>query len=113
MHVSSAEFTAFWNAFPRRVGRLAAEKAYVKARTLHGATQAELLDGIRRYVEGKPAYADYCHPVTWLNQGRWMDDYDPPAVLTTATDWWAECQQHHGGSCVKRWTHEWRMKETA
>lgn len=25
----------------------------------------------------KPTYADYCHPKTWLHQGRWMDEADP------------------------------------
>ena len=31
---------------------------------------------------------------------------DPPA------DWWAECKAEHGGTCAKRWDHEWRMRES-
>jgi len=67
-----ADFEAFWRAYPNRVGKLAAEKAYVKARKT--ASAAELLSGIARYLLNKPAYADFCHPATWLNQGRWLDE---------------------------------------
>ena len=31
---------------------------------------------------------------------------DPPV------DWWTECKAEHGGTCEKRWDHEWRMRET-
>lgn len=30
---------------------------------------------------------------------------DPPL------DWWAECKAEHGGTCAKRWDHEWLMRE--
>jgi hypothetical protein len=38
------------------------------------------LDGIAQYMKTKPAYADWCHPRTWLSQGRWLDSADlvPP-----------------------------------
>lgn len=74
MDTFAADFAEFWRAFPRRVGKLAAQKAYVKARR-SGVTQATLLEGIAHYIKGKPQYADYCHPTTWLNQGRWDDEY--------------------------------------
>lgn len=69
-----SDFEQFWQAYPRRVARLAAEKAFMKARKR--ATLQELLDGIARYKAGKPDYADYCYPATWLNAGRWMDEYE-------------------------------------
>lgn len=104
-------FQEFWNSYPRRIGKIAAQKAYAKAVTTHGATLPELLEGIRRYIAGKPAYADYAHPTTWLNQGRWMDQYDePPAV---AIDWWEECKALHGGRCTKRWDHCMLKREQA
>lgn len=34
------------------------------------------MDGVRRYLTSKPAYADWAHPETWLNKGRWMDEPD-------------------------------------
>ena len=102
------EFDAFWAVYPRRVAKLAAEKAFKKARTQ--ATFAELVDGVQRYIKGKPSYADYAFPASWLNAGRWLDEYDTP-TQKTATDWWTECQRVHGGTCLKRWDHEWKMKE--
>jgi hypothetical protein len=66
------DFTVWWARFPRKVGKLAAEREYVKARKT--ATAAELLDGIARYLEAKPSYADVCHPKTFFSQGRWLDE---------------------------------------
>ncbi len=68
------DFDQFWLAFPRRVGKLAAMKAYARARKL--ATAADIIAGVDRYIASKPEYADFCHPATWLNQGRWMDEDD-------------------------------------
>lgn len=102
------DFEEFWRSYPRRVGKLAAQKAYIKARQT-GVTQQQLLDGIARYMKGKPQYADFCHPATWLNQGRWEDEYDAPAVtrhterpftateLAQARDWWRRVGTEIGG----------------
>jgi hypothetical protein len=76
----AAEFDEWYAAYPRKVGRLAAQKAYEKARKT-GATAQELRAGIGRYIEHKPSYADFCHPQTWLSQGRWLDSYDKPEVV--------------------------------
>lgn len=70
------DFNLFWRTFPKRVGKLDAQRAYEKARKR--ATAAEIYDGIAVYVATKPDYADWCHPATWLNKGRWMDE--APAV---------------------------------
>jgi hypothetical protein len=70
------DFDQFWAAYPRRVGKLAAQKAYMKARKI--ATQEELLKGVAAYIRHKPAYADFCHPTTFLSQGRWMDELEDP-----------------------------------
>lgn len=68
-----SEFEAFWAAYPRRVAKLAAKKAYDKALKL--TTHEEIMAGVARYKAGKPDYADWCHAATWLNQGRWDDEY--------------------------------------
>lgn len=103
------EFDQFWRAFPRKTAKLAARKAYDKARKI--ATAADILAGVDRYRANKPAYADWCHPATFLSQGRWLDEYEPSASArqTTASDWWDECKALHGGTCTKRWDHETRM----
>jgi len=69
-------FTAFWSAYPRKVGKLAAQKAYTKARQTVSAE--DLLAGLERYKVTKPSYADWCHAKTWLTQGRWLDQDDTP-----------------------------------
>lgn len=69
-----SDFGTFWLTYPRRTGKLAAEKAYRKARMIASAEQ--ILDGVTAYRENKPAYADWCMPTTFLNQGRWMDEPD-------------------------------------
>lgn len=71
-----AEFEDFWAAYPRRVGKFAARKAYQKARTM--ASAQDILDGVGRYLRAKPSYADFCFPATFLNQGRWLDETDAP-----------------------------------
>ena len=102
-------FQEFWTAYPRKVGKLDAIKAYAKARTV--ATAAELLAGVEAYIKHKPAYADWCHPSSWLNKGRWMDEYEDPG--RPSIYWWEECQALHGGTCVKRWDHETRKQNEA
>lgn len=69
-------FLAFWQAYPRRIGKGAARTAF--ARSLSFA------DG-NAIVQAAIAYAAHCtemkieqkfipHPTTWLNTERWEDD---------------------------------------
>jgi hypothetical protein len=69
-----AEFDDFWKGYPRKVGRLAAEKAYVKARrsTDHAAIMATL--GSYKFSDD-PQYIP--HPATWLNRGSFLDEAGP------------------------------------
>lgn len=65
-------FSTFWSAYPLKVGKLAAMRAFSKA--LRQATASELLRGVERYKATKPAWQQWAHPATWLNQGRWLDE---------------------------------------
>jgi hypothetical protein len=104
-------FDQFWASFPRKTAKLAALKAYEKARRLDSAEN--ILAGVERYKRNKPEYADWCHPTTFLNQGRWMDEDDQPVVLP-AKEYWADCcQREHGGTCVNRWSHEMKIREAS
>jgi hypothetical protein len=108
MNERTTEFGEFWKSYPRRVGKLDAQRAYVKARTQ--ASAAEILDGVSRYIANKPAYADWKHPGAWLRAGRWMDDYAPQGRPDgPQVDWWDECKQLHGGACEERMRHHHRM----
>ncbi len=85
-------FEAFWQAFPK--GRKQAKgeahttfKKIVAGKHKVGfATAAELIEGARRYAATKPD-PDYTPmPITWLNQGRWMDD----VPVAPETPWWED-----------------------
>lgn len=68
------DFGVWWLAYPRRVGRGQAEKAYRAALKLTNA--ATLLAGAERYAADKrgedPRYVK--HPATWLNGKCWLDE---------------------------------------
>jgi len=75
-----AEFEAFWTAYPRKVGRKAAQKAFQNARNRPRID--DLLSAIGRAKDSeqwrKEGGQFIPHPSTWLNQGRWDDE---PIVL--------------------------------
>ena len=64
-------FESFWASYPRKTGKLAAEKAYAKAVKL---ASPELISAALAQVLWPPDKQFIPHPATWLNQGRWMDD---------------------------------------
>lgn len=101
------DFTEFWSAYPRKVARFAAEKAYTAARKK--ATADEILNGLLRYKMLLPQEIRFVpHASSWLNAGRWLDEWPPPPAASLALDWREECQELHGGACVKRYDHEMR-----
>lgn len=67
-------FSEFWDAYPKRVGKGGAEKAFAKAVRV---TEADvIISGARRFAERRagqdPQFTP--HPATWLNGKRWEDD---------------------------------------
>ena len=76
---SKASFDAWWQFYPHKVGKADAQRKYEIA--LKRATPADLLDGLKRYVENKPPDRPWCNPATWLHQNRWLDEpATPPAT---------------------------------
>ena len=75
------DFRNFWAVYPRRVGKHAALKAYLKA--VKSSDVQTILDGARRYAQD-PNRADAftAHAATWLNAGRWDDDALPERPKT-------------------------------
>jgi len=67
----SAAFLKFWEAYPEKVGRRAAWRAWTNAEGL--PPLPELLAAVDRYVRTKPSDRVWCNPSTWLRQGRWAD----------------------------------------
>lgn len=81
-----AEFDQWWSCYPLKRGKLAAEKKYHAARR-RGVTQQQLISGVAAYVQHKPDWQEFAHPATWLNQGRWADDYSKPAPAEKPKPW--------------------------
>jgi hypothetical protein len=69
-------FDAFWRVYPRRVGKAAARKAWLKATRV--ATPEEIIAGAERAArswEAAHTSLQYVpHPATWLNAERWTDE---------------------------------------
>ena len=68
-------FSKWWENAPKKVGKKASLRAYRAA--LKDTDADTLLAGIKAYsakVKSEQTDEKYiCHPVTWLNQGRWED----------------------------------------
>lgn len=74
-------FGRWWEAYPNKVGKVAAEKAYANAcRKIGDGAPETLMLGLERALKSRPWSEGYIpHPATWLNQGRWDDQ---PAEIT-------------------------------
>lgn len=70
------DFDAFWEAYPAKVGKQAAQRAWAKAKGR--PPLGEILAAIDAYRRAKPPDRDWCHPTTWLSQGRWADEHPAP-----------------------------------
>jgi hypothetical protein len=72
-------FDAFWKAYPKKVGKDAASKAFAKRKP-----DDKLLKEILQAVELQKVSDQWTkdggqyipNPATWLNQGRWMDELE-------------------------------------
>lgn len=73
----SPEFDAFWSAYPNKVGKDAARKAFAK-RKPDDQLLAEMLQALEVHKQSDGWTKDggryIPHPTTWLNQGRWQDE---------------------------------------
>lgn len=76
---ADVRFEKFWQAFPSKVGKDAARKAFDK-RKPDDALLAQMLSAIdaqRRSPKWLKDGGQFIpNPATWLNQGRWMDGAD-------------------------------------
>lgn len=74
--VQSGTFAEFWDLYPRRVGKMAATKAYQHA--LGVDTHQAIMAGLARFKDwlkrNNVPEDKTPHPSTWLNAGRWMDE---------------------------------------
>lgn len=86
----SKEFDSFWVSYPRKIGKEAARKAFVKALTK--TTAGKIMDGVEQLrieVAGKDQQFTP-HAATWLNAGRWDDEVARPQLQSVPSGYaWA------------------------
>lgn len=71
---SLSAFETFWEAYPRKVGKGTARKAFDRLMARKNAPSLhDLLAGIVRYEASITDPRFIAHPTTWLNGERWLD----------------------------------------
>ena len=68
-------FERWWEAWPNKVGIDAARRAFGKVRKSDRVGFETLMAESERYKRCKPVERVWCNPATWLNQGRWLDEW--------------------------------------
>lgn len=103
-------FDDWWKQYPKKVGKIDAQKAY-RAAIKQGATPQGLLDGLQRHnANWKAANTERQYipnPASWLRKGRWEDELDTPdsgqatpainpatGMEVTKEDFWYACEAH-------------------
>ena len=80
--VYAERFAEFWKAYPKKVGKEAARKAFMKVKPSADLFQ-RMLGAIKEQTasdQWKRDNGQYIpNPATWLNQGRWDDETPVPA----------------------------------
>jgi hypothetical protein len=90
------DFERFWRAYPRKVGKRPASKAFAAA-LVRKAEPATILAGldasIRRWRAEGTEVRYIPHPATWLNGDRWVDEGPGPPLRPT--DWRLDPARDH------------------
>lgn len=90
----SSDFDLFWQAYPKKVGKEAARKAFSRVK----APLESLLTAIERQKCGNQWTTEngrfIPNPATWLNQGRWEDEVEQASLGRAAKPGYG-VQQHH------------------
>jgi hypothetical protein len=86
------DFKDFWTAYPRRVAKGAARKAWRSIMKKGGVEASAVIAGAAAYRDDpdrKPDITFTAHPASWLNAERWTD-YDEPDLVAVANsaEWW-------------------------
>ena len=85
-------FDEFWEVYPKKVGKIAATKAYAKALKT-GVAPGRLVEAVGSYVRSIEDPKFTKDPATWLNAGCWDDEPDKArraekSKLPNGKAWW-------------------------
>lgn len=110
--VNDGLFEKFWDAYPRKVAKPEAVKAFRRAKATDADVQA-MVSAIDRQGLAKKVKAGesrfVCHPATWLNQERWKDQEGSGK----ASGWWlaagfSDRYEAENAHCFERNSHQFR-----
>lgn len=77
-----AQFEAWWRAWPNRVAKQAAVKAFVHVLRNDLASVETLIPATEAYTASLGVTGNHAaHPATWLNGRRWEDEHPQPTSL--------------------------------
>lgn len=79
MQSADGQFEAFWKAYPEKKAKQDARKAFDRVMRSGGVTFDRIMAALDAYRNSKPHDIAYCYPATWLNKGRWDDEYGQPS----------------------------------
>lgn len=70
----ASAFDVFWKAYPKKIGKIAAKKAFDKVK-IPVETLVQAIDQQKCSEQWRKNNGQYIpNPATWLNQGRWEDE---------------------------------------
>ena len=83
------DFVAFWNAYPRKIGKGNAREAWKRAITKRGADPKAMVEAAEQFgTERSGENVRFTpHPATWLNGERYLD---APSQSEQELPWWEE-----------------------
>lgn len=79
----ASDFEVFWEAYPRKVAKGRAEKAFPAA--IAKTTLEQLVEAATAMGRNAEDAKYIPHPASWLNDKRWLDSTDPPDGSTSTT----------------------------
>lgn len=74
MGFDASSFETWWFAYPHKVGKQDALKAFEVIAKAGRVSFEQLMNGLAAYQRTKPPDRAWCNPATWLRQGRWDDE---------------------------------------
>ena len=77
-------FGRFWDAYPKKVGKIDAERAFKKVKVPIDKLLSAIETQKRSDQWQKQGGQFIPNPATWLNQGRWDDQVEPCQVNNTS-----------------------------
>jgi hypothetical protein len=104
-------FNLFWKAYPIKVGKGAAQKAWEKAIKIEQPDV--IISGASRYADDPNRHPSFtAHASTWLNAQRWNDSALPPRILSSDEKRQRELEESKARSEKERLAYqEWQKEQ--